>query len=357
MDSKRLELTGPAVPVLEDVANRNANGFAHIAFTNSGTMVYIAGSNSATQQTMSWMDAAGKLQPLSAPPSNAYANPRISPDGTRVAVVVQDATGNNLVSYEPAQNRMTRLTFFQRISNNSPVWTPDGRHIVFELLSSELSGPGIYWMRSDGAGAAQQLVAGQNLVGYSFSPDGKRLAYWGLSGSDYGIWTLPLDLADPEHPKAGKPELFLASKSPLLSPVFSPDGHWIAYNPGGGSGEIFVRPFPGPSGQWQVSNTGGMTPVWSRDGRNLFYRGGRGATEIMVAAYSARGDSFEAGQPRPWSEKPLPVADYGFDIAPDGKRALVVTFVSGASTADRQSQVAFLLNFADELRRKVPAGK
>jgi Tol biopolymer transport system component len=345
------------VPVLEDVANRNGNGFAHIAFTNSGTMVYIPGSNSATQQTMSWMDAAGNLQVMPAAPSNAYIYPRISPDGTRIAMMLQDAAGVNLVAYEPAQNRMTRLTFFQRIAIRSPVWTPDGKHIVFQLLSSELSGPGIYWMRSDGAGEAQQLVTGQNIDAYSFSPDGKRLAYSGLSGADFGIWTLPLDLADLEHPKPGKPELFLGSKSPLLGPAFSPDGRWIAYNTGGNaSGEVFVRPFPGPGGQWQVSSMGGAMPVWSRDGRSLIYRGGQGGTNLMVAPYTVRGDSFEAGQPRTWSEKPY-MGGNGFDLAPDGKRALVVTIASGPNPAERQTQVNFLLNFADELRRKAPIDK
>jgi Tol biopolymer transport system component len=356
MDIKRLELTGPALPVLEGVANRNSNGLAHVAFTNSGTVVFVPGSTSTTQGSLSWLDSAGNKQVLPAAPSNAYIYPRISPDGLRIAVLIQDASGINLVTYEWAQNRMTRLTFFKRIGVYFPVWTPDGKHIAFELLSAELSGPGIYWMRSDGAGEAQQLVAGQNLVAYSFSPDGKRLAYSQYIGTDYGIWTVPLDLADPEHSKAGKPELFLGSKSTLAAPAFSPDGRWIAYSSGDARREIFVRPFPGPGGQWQISNTGGERPVWSRDGRNLFYQGGKGGSEIMVAPYGVRGDSFEAGQPRPWSEKPVQNAN-GFDMASDGKRSVVVTLSSGANRAELQTQVTFLLNFADELRRKVPIGK
>jgi serine/threonine-protein kinase len=163
-----------------------------------------------------------------------------------------------------------------------------------------------------------------------------------------------LDLADPEHPKAGKPGLFLGSKSELRSAAFSPDARWIAYSSAeSGQREIFVRPFPGPGGQWQVSNDGGSLPVWSRNGRELLYEGKGG---IMAASYSVTGDSFAAGQPRPWSQK-ASILGNGFDLAPDGKRAVVVMAASGASPAERPTDVTFLLNFAAELRRKVPPGK
>ena len=104
----------------------------------------------------------------------------------------------------------------------------DGKHLVFPIASQDLSGPGIYWIRADGAGEPVRLLEGQVLQPGSFSPDGKRLAY--SNGTlEYGIWTLPLDLTDPERPKAGKPEAFFASKVPIPSPSFSPDGKWIAY--------------------------------------------------------------------------------------------------------------------------------
>jgi serine/threonine-protein kinase len=361
MDIKRLELIGPAQPVLEGVAGRNSNGLVHLALSNSGTLVYLSGSSSGIQQSLSWMDVAGNTQALPASPSTAYVYPRISPDGSRIAVFAQDGSNINLVSYEPAQNRMTRLTFFQLLAVEPPVWTPDGKHIVFHLLSSELSGPGLYWTRSDGAGMPQPLMTGLgqslNLHPYSFSPDGRRLAYAQQSGTDGGIWTLPLDLTDPEHPKPGKPELFLSSKSGFADPAFSPDGRWIAYTSTltpQDPRQVFVRPFPGPGGVWQVSNNGGQKPTWSRDGRTLYYQGGSDSADIMLTPYSVRGDSFEAGQPRRWSEKVVEYPNGGFDLTADGKRAAVVTPASGANPADSQTHVMFLLNFADELRHKVP---
>ena len=354
MDLGRLELTGPAVPVLQDVSGRNSNGMAQIGFTVSGTLVYIAGSGTALQ-SLAWLDAAGNTQSLPAAPGSDYVFPRISPDGTRIAMLVMNASGFNIWVYEWGQDRMTRLTFFRAIGGYPPIWAPDGKHIGFVLGSSELSGSGIYWMRSDGAGEPQQLVSGQNLVPDSFSPNGKRLAYFKL-GPDYGIWTVPLDLGDPEHPKAGKPELFLGSKSVIQSAAFSPDGRWMAYSSSrSGLFELFVRPFPGPGGQWQVSSNSGRHPIWSRDGRALFYEGGKDGNELMAAPYTVKGDSFDAGQPRLWSQKPLSVAPNSFDVAPDGKRALVVIPAPGAASAERPTHVTFLLNFADELRRRTAA--
>src|SRR5262249_35426708 len=110
-----------------------------------------------------------------------------------------------------------------------PAWTPDSKHIVFSVVSNSFSGPGLYWIRADGAGEPQRILEGGANAPQSFSPDGTRLAYAHNQGPDYGIWTLPLDLTDPEQPKAGRPELFLASKYPVQTPEFSPDGKLIAY--------------------------------------------------------------------------------------------------------------------------------
>jgi serine/threonine-protein kinase len=353
MDLKRLELTGPASPVLDDMSGYATNGFAQLDFTPSGTFVYVKGTAAVFQYSLFWLDATGNTQILPAP-NGDYRSVRASPDGTRIAVRVNDGSGVNLSVYEWAQNRMTRLTFLKTSVNTVPAWTPDSKHLVFTITSQELSGPGIYWMRADGAGEPQRLLAGTNFETYSFSPDGKRLAY-ALAGTDSAIWTLPLDLADPEHPKAGKPELFLQSKSILRVPAFSPDGRWIAYAANeSGRFEVFVRPFPGPGGKWQISTAGGFNPIWSRTGKELFYTSNNGG--IGVASYTVNGDSFAASQPRVWSEKapPLPANP---DLMPDGKHFVVLLPPSSANTTERQTHVTFLLNFSDELRRKVPAGK
>src|SRR5438105_14911572 len=86
------------------------------------------------------------------------------------------------------------------------------------------------------------------------------------------VWT-PLDTSDPDHPKAGKPEPFLATPSDELAAMFSPDGRWIAYRSNeSGRNEVYVRPFPGGrGGKWQISTGGGLYGIWSNNGRELFY--------------------------------------------------------------------------------------
>jgi Tol biopolymer transport system component len=164
------------------------------------------------------------------------------------------------------------------LRNNSPDWTPDGKHIVF--LQQAGAENAIWWIRSDGSGQLQKLFASKDTIsGLSISPDGRHIAFSQLDASTrYDLWTLSLDLSDPDQPKPGAPELFLKEPDDQRNPVFSPDGRWIAYESWVSSRmEILVRPFPGSSsgGKWQVSINGGNCAVWSRGGKELWFVGPR----------------------------------------------------------------------------------
>jgi serine/threonine-protein kinase len=131
--------------------------------------------------------------------------------------------------------------------------------------------------------------------------------------------------------------------------MISPDGHWLAYESNeSGRREIYVQPFPGPGGKWQVSASGGDRPVWSRKSRELFYRSEDG---IMRARYTARGETFAADKPSLWAAK-KDLEPY-FDLAPDGNRFVVVQ--TEESQKNSPEQVMLLENFFDELRRRSPA--
>jgi serine/threonine-protein kinase len=124
-----------------------------------------------------------------------------------------------------------------------------------------------------------------------------------------------------------------------------------------GSPEVYVRPFPGPGGKWQVSTGGGGYPKWSRNGKELFYE--TLDNKIMVVTYTASGDSFQADKPHLWSPgqfTELGVGNSNFDLHPDGKRFAVLKAPSTEQAA-AVNKVSFILNFFDELRRKVPPGK
>jgi Tol biopolymer transport system component len=356
MDVRRLALTGPAVPAAEDVVRRPANGVADYGFTASGTVIYLAGAYDATRPLV-WFNADGTTEVEPAPANNEYLYPRLSPDGKHIAVHVSNGTTMNLAVYERAEKRLTRLTFTGGIEPTPAIWAPDGRHIVFSLVrgtAGELAEPGLYWTRSDGAAAPQRIVPGTGLSGISVSPDGKRIAYTTLQQPKFGIWTVTLDVTDPDHPRAGSPELFLATEFVTLGAEFSPDGRWLAYTTteSGGPQEVFVRPFPGPGGKFQASVNGGAAVKWIPDRQELMFNDGN---TLMVAPYTVNGNSFAVGQSRRWSNATTSLQSFGvgfFDVTRDGKRA--VAAMAGLNTAAPLSHVTFLLNFADQLRRNTP---
>jgi serine/threonine-protein kinase len=155
--------------------------------------------------------------------------------------------------------------------------------------------------------------------------------------------------------------LFLGTPFVELNPAFSPDGRFLAYRSGeSGTIEVYVRPFPGPGGRWQVSTGGGNLPVWTRDGRELLFEApdGHVMTVSYTLSHSAGGESFAAGRPRVWTETRLRnMGNFpNYDIAPDGRR-LAAIVADDANNEKPTTHLTFLLNFLDELRRKSPTGK
>jgi len=302
-----------------------------------------------------WLDQSGKTQPL-IPTPGFYMEPRFSPDGQRLALVKISGNDREIFVYDWQRETMTRLTFGTE-QPNWPTWSPDGKHIVFSLRSAD--GDGLGWIRADGAGATQHLLDRKNnMAPYSFFPDGRRLAYHELNpDSSWDLWTLALDMSDPDHPKPGKAEPFLRTPANEAQPAISPDNRWIAYRSDeSGRNEVYVQPFPGPGGKWQISNTGGQLPVWSRNGRELFFQ--NLDDRIMVMGYTATGDSFIPGKPRVWSDQQLhDVRVLNYDLAPDGKHFAIFPELKPPAEEKGPVHVTFLLNFFDELRRRAPVSK
>jgi WD40 repeat protein len=173
-DPVRLAPAGVPAPILEDVSG-SAGAGGDFAFAGApsgpGTFAYLAGKGQGTP--ISWLDSAGKTQPLHAPPG-VYSTLRFSPDGKRLAFAMGSGTGVDIWVKDLDRDSPSRLSFLAGI-NRLPVWTPDGKNIVFR--SENVPAPGLYWVRSDGSGEAQRLTDGKlNEWPFSFSPDGKRLA-------------------------------------------------------------------------------------------------------------------------------------------------------------------------------------
>ena len=356
-DPKALKVAGAPQAVLEDMGGRL--GGWNYDFSQNGRLVY-ASQPRDPGLSIFWLDRNGDLAPLQTVPGY-YASPRFSPEGKRLAFSM---TGRS------PQSIWVRDIWVQNLelgsaspltlpgANDSPLWTADGRSLIFR--SVDQPSPGIYLASADGGGKprrALDLTAG--VFPASLSPDGKRLATWELSQAGT-IWTAPVE-GGSQGLEIGKPELFLRTTfdPPFLTrttPAFSPDGHWLAYaSLESGQIEIYVRPFPGPGGKVRISTSQGTHPVWSRNGRELFYLT-RPPNKIMVATYRVVGDTFVPSEPKVWCEKALLDLGelYSYDAAPDGKRVAVVLYADGSAEQKPVTSLAFLMNFFDELRRRMP---
>ena len=355
-DLDRLEVTGQPVPALEGVASNPASGAAQFAESASGTLVYSPGQSN-TGIPIHWMDHEGKTTPLRATIA-VWFNLVFALDGRRLALEIFEGQGDIWV-YEWARDTLTRLTF-DLANDRKPVWSPAGRGIAFASARADKSTLNLYWQRADGTGDAQRLTEGKNnQYPASWHPSGTFLAFEEQSpATAYDLMILPLKGDDVSGWTPGSPTVFLNTPFAEREPMFSPDGQWLAYQSnesGRGDVDVYVRPFPGPGGKWQISAGGGTYPVWSRTKHELFYGTPNG--QIMVAPYAVEGDSFRAGKPRLWSDgRHALFGNRMFDLHPDGDRfALAPAPQTLAGT--RQDHVTFIFNFFDELRRIAPVAE
>jgi Tol biopolymer transport system component len=358
-DLERLEVVGSPAPVVEEVAGVSAQGGGQLDFSGTGTFVYLSGKGPDSTWALSWIDATGNADPVWVN-GTAILTPKLSPDGKRIA----GAIGGDIHVYDIARGSSTRLTFNAAEQNRRLVWAPDGKHLVYSSQTND--GWVLSWIRADGASQPYKLYGiGGGETGVispgSFSPDGRRLAIAQLdaAGQSSKIVVLPLDLSDAERPVPGMPETVVSDAGGNGDPMFSPDGRWLAYIVFGSQGaQVFVRPYPATatSGRWQVAGAGRF-PLWAPNGRELFYQSSDG--RLWSVAVHTSGQSFSAGKPQPWGS--AAVARTGgfmsFDIAGDGRRFL--GFPTSASASEDKSgvHVQVLLNFFDELKRRVPAAK
>src|SRR5881296_733818 len=333
-DASRLEITGSAVPVADGVVV-GPGGAARMGMSRDGAFAYVTGPLVLRDLVM--VDRAGSARVLPGEPQ-AYIAPRLSPDGRRIAVEVDepDLVNSDVWVYDMAQHTRTRLTFDQ--SGHRPIWTPDGRRIVYSR--GQFSQGDLYWIPADGTGPAESLlVAPEDQWAGDITPDGRTLLFRsGGAGPVRSIHTLSL-----QGPRTPQP--FLVNEFENHSPSLSADGHWVAYASNeSGRLEVYVRPFPGPGGRWQVSLDGGTEPVWARSGRELFYRNG---TKLMVAAIALQ-PTFAVGARRTLFEGNYvndPVYR-SYDVTRDGQAFVMVR--SPKPSAD----FIVVLNWFDQLREQ-----
>jgi serine/threonine-protein kinase len=348
-DAAKLEVVGDPVPVVERVMTR-VTGEANFDVSRTGTLVYLSGASElGAQRTLVWVNRQGREEPIKAPP-RAYIYPRISPDGTRVALDVRDQD-SDIWTWDLVRQTLTRLTFDPG-QDRLGIWTPDGRRIIF---SSESAGvPSLFWQSADGTGTPERLTTSPNShFPNAIAPDGSRI------------------VLREDAPKTNRDlmQLVLGDKPqvlPLVQTVFSeenaeisPDGRWMAYQSNeSGQDQIYVRPFPNVNGgRWQVSTSGGTRPVWGRNGRELFYLGT--ANTLTVVPVQLSGTNFAAGNPATLFETrySVPQAARTYDVSPDGTRFLMLKepVSPDRASAAAATSLVVVVNWVEELKARLPS--
>jgi Tol biopolymer transport system component len=335
-DLERVAVSGPATVILEGIRMEGQLAVAQAVFSHDGTLIYVPGSAANDATSPVWVDRRGNVQPVGMPP-RSYRSFSLSPDGTRLAIVIGDPN-NDVWVQDLERGSLTRLT--SGGNNVQPIWTADGKRVVFANNTGGVRTP--FSVPADGSGEPERLFEDDHRGGVaSFSPDGQLLTF-NRRAPDTGLdlWVRSLNGTQ-------APQLFLRTRFTEVGSKFSPDGRWISYvSDESGQYEVYVRPYPGPGGKWQVSTQGGGEQMWSRDGSELFYRNGN---RWMVVAVNLQPE-FKAGTPQLMFEGAyVDVGGASFDVTADGQRFLLLE-------PAEQSPVTHLnvvLNWFEEVKKKV----
>jgi len=342
-DLATLRVTGgQAVELSERVWEGGAEG-AQYAVSDTGTVAYVRSYPRRYERRLVWVDRSGQVEALPAPP-RPYYDPRISPDGSRLAVSAEEET-ERIWIYDFARPTLTALTTGDS-SSQAPAWTRDGTHIIYR--GTRQGARNLFRKAADGSGDEERLTTSDNLqTPTSLSPDGKHLAFTDVDRTT-GHDTLLLSL-DGSRTVAR----FLQTRATEVNARFSPNGRWLAYASNeSGRAEVYVRPFPGTGGTAQVSTEGGSEPVWSRDGRELFYRSGDAVMAVPVSTDAA----FAAGLPRRLFAdryERTGTGTGGYDVSLDGRRFLMI---EPAEPELPVAQISVVLGWFDDVRRRVLQG-
>ena len=339
-DLDQLEVRGAPIPILEGVMQAGgADSRAHLAFSDTGTLVYIPSQvDSRQERTLVWVNRQGLAEPLAAPP-RPYYDLRLSPDSQRVIVESRGPTGPDLwLLNDVRRETLSRLTFQ---GGYFPLWTPDGKRMTFQ--SQRLGGAAkLFWKAADGTGTAEQLSEGElSHTAHSWSPGGPWLAFSERSpASGPDILLLPLE-------GERTPQPFLRTPANETGPVFSPDGRWLAYRSNeSGRNEVYVQPFPATGAKWQISTEGGEEVMWARSGE-IFYRNG----DRMMAVEITTEPIFSHGTPQLLFEETYLYNGRRavYDVTPDGQKFLMIKLGE-----QRVAELNVILNWFEELKRLVP---
>jgi len=341
--------SGP-VAVVEGIRRSapTAGNAAQFDVSTSGSLVYLAGPSRSGQESVFLYDRQGVLTPLKLPPGD-YFHPRVSPDGSRIAVETSDSKNATISIYPLAgENSLRRLTFGG--NNRFPIWSGDGKRLVFQ--SDREKDLGIFWQPAEG-GPVERLTraeAGTSHVPESWAPKADVFLYSVTKGTESTLWIF--SLKDRQSTRFGD----VTSAAFPTDANFSPDGKWVAYQSGDeatGEATLYVQPFPANGKKYEIGRGG--RPRWSPDGTELFFVPGPGQfTVVSIRTEPEFGFTAPVPVPRRFGLAP-PGNARPYDILPDKR----FVSVEAANLLEYQQtrQLQVVLNWFAELRQKVPVAR
>jgi len=316
-DPARLRLEGEPTAVAPGVWVFTGDSGAAFSASDSGVLAYRTVTHVTTQPT--WFDRGGK--PLgSVADAGEYVHLSLAPDDRRVVLERLDPkTGDGILWLHDLDRNITSRFSLDPVWSWSPIWSPDGAHVVF--ASAQQGVAGLFVKAASGAGDQTRVLAAPQILTNpsDWSPDGRLILYTGsVPGRGPDIWAVPMS-------GDRKPFPVLQTEFSETEARVSPNGGWLAYSSNeSGRTEVYVRSFPATGTKRPISPGGGSEPVWRRDGKELFYLTDDGA--LMSVAVTS-GTTFEAGAPQLLFRAPiqrgLGFGRFSYAASADGRRFLV----------------------------------
>lgn len=334
-------LTGRSVPVLDDVRRENY-GISQLAFSADGWLAYIPGADTRISKPV-WLDRNGTEELIPLPPER-YGSFRLSPDGSRVALLINGPTTDVWVFDFQRAMPPRRLTVGG--DKSSPLWSPDGRRVAFGAwnLLDQHSGGGIFQQAVDGGQALMLVRDDDRRMNPGSWGTGDLLAFHAASvpGRDWDLWVARLGEAE-------EPEPFVRTPASEWGPAVSPDGRFIAYTSDeSGQYQVYVKPFPATEARWTISAGYGEEPLWAAAGDEIFFRRGQEWLSVPVQTQP----DFAAGTPRIMFEGPyVNVDNLSYDVGPDARRFLLLK----RQDQPPATRIHVVANWFEELKRLAPS--
>ena len=342
-DPDRLTVSGTPAPIVEGVAGDVTTGAAAFGAADDGTLVYAVGGAgvNGNRRVLVWADRSGAAEPIDLPPA-FYNDQRISPDGSRFAVIVGASGSGDVWIFDVVRKTFTRLTFDRNAA--TPVWSADGRNVLYAAVAPN-NHTSFYSKPVDGSRERERVGA---VDGRSFlqlvNRAGDALMFVTMGGLNRVGDIIAMSVPD------GRQTPIIATGADEFSGAASPDGRWLAYQSNeSGRYEVYVTDRTGAGGRWQISTAGGEEPHWSADGSEIFYRVDDRLMHVVVLSR----EPFRAGTPQKLFDGIYNVrSDTGvsYDVDPKTGRFLM-TRLADAAAAAPASSLKIVLNWFEDLRR------